>query len=73
LCERMVSAQLGIVDEELFRNALITVKNSDQIPLAGLARTIVLEAWLRHLCHQPLLTPTFRFEQGARHYCSLAA
>jgi asparagine synthase (glutamine-hydrolysing) len=73
LCERMVSAQLGIVDEELFRNALITVKNSDQIPLAGLARTIVLEAWLRHLCHQPLFTPTFTFEQGARHYCSLAA
>jgi len=44
-----VSARLGIVDQVLFQNALVEIKNSDQVPLIRLMRTVTLEAWLRVL------------------------
>jgi asparagine synthase (glutamine-hydrolysing) len=56
LCHNMMCMKSGIVDESLFRDALIDIQNSDQIPLAPLARVIVLEAWLRHLITQGVLT-----------------
>ena len=55
LSHTMKSAQLGMVDEDVFRDTLIAVQNSDQIPLASLGRVIVLEAWLRLLASQGVL------------------
>jgi asparagine synthase (glutamine-hydrolysing) len=49
LSQNMVAAQLGIVDESSFRDALAKIQNSDQVPMIRLMRTVSLEAWLRHL------------------------
>jgi len=49
LGENMVSFRLGIVDEQAFRNALMAVRDSAEVPLIRLIRTVILEAWLRNL------------------------
>jgi hypothetical protein len=55
LSENMLSSRFGIVDETSFRNALLSVKNSEQIPLVHLSRTVFLEAWLRHISQRRVL------------------
>src|SRR5579884_1888716 len=44
-CTQMVSARLGIVDETALQRILLACRNSDQVPLAQLMRTILLEIW----------------------------
>jgi hypothetical protein len=49
LCKNMVSARSGIVNEDSFQSALLDSTNNDRSPLVQIMRTIVLEAWLRHI------------------------
>ncbi len=45
----MVAAALGIVDPQIFRQVLQSVRVGQEIPLIAIARTLLLEHWLRAL------------------------
>jgi asparagine synthase (glutamine-hydrolysing) len=55
LSENMVCSSLGIVDEACFREALLAVRNSGEVPLVRLLRTVILEVWLRSICGSGML------------------
>jgi asparagine synthase (glutamine-hydrolysing) len=55
LTKSMATSRFGIVDQELFRDALLSFKNSDKVPLIRVMRTVTLEAWLRHVIQRGVL------------------
>jgi asparagine synthase (glutamine-hydrolysing) len=66
LAHRMETARLGIVNEQAFSKTLLAARDSDQIPFIGLARTMMLEAWLRNVQLQRLVIPHETNSDGAR-------
>jgi len=43
----MVSAELGIVDAEKFRNVLLRIREGNAVPITPVFRTLLVEKWLR--------------------------
>jgi asparagine synthase (glutamine-hydrolysing) len=50
----MVTAEMGIVNQRAFLEALDQVRRGQTIHLVHMARTLALEAWLRHLVLWPV-------------------
>lgn len=55
LTKSMATSRFGIVDQQLFREALLAFRNSDKVPLIRVMRTVTLEAWLRHVVQRGVL------------------
>lgn len=55
LCERMISASLGMVDQATFSEFLEKARQDRAIPLLPLMRTLYLEIWLRNIAQGGLL------------------
>lgn len=55
LAEGMEAARRGIVDEYVFREALLAAKDDDDVPAVNLSRTLALEAWLRNVQRHRIL------------------
>lgn len=56
---QMIAAELGVIDQSLFRGALLRVQAEDS-PIVPLLRTLLLEAWLRKVKRAGVLTPLTR-------------
>jgi asparagine synthase (glutamine-hydrolysing) len=56
LSRALVSASLGIIDPEAFRQALQKVRNGQDLSMVALLRTLDIESWLRGLIQQGMLT-----------------
>jgi hypothetical protein len=50
----------GIMDSDRFAEALQEGQQNGEIPLGSIMRTLTLEAWLRHLIMQGVLTTSLR-------------
>jgi len=60
LSRHMSSVSLGIVDQASFLESLQKVRNSEEVPLVRLMRTIFAEVWLRHLAVHGIVIGTDR-------------
>jgi asparagine synthase (glutamine-hydrolysing) len=49
ITKNMLSSSLGIVDSERFSNALQKVRQSEEVPIVTLRRTLCIESWLKDL------------------------
>src|SRR5207245_7554777 len=57
--EQMVSGSIGIVDPNRFLEAFRKARRNEEVPIESLKRTLMLEAWLRHLTiYGVLMNPT---------------
>ena len=52
----MISSYVGVIDLERFEEALQKARRDGEAPIESLKRTLKLEAWLRHLIIQGVLT-----------------
>ena len=52
----LISGYLGIVDSDLFFEALLKARCDDEGLVENLKRTLLLESWLRHLTNQGVLS-----------------
>jgi hypothetical protein len=68
LCRNMIAAQMGILSESSFSEALLASQNSDASPLVQLMRTIVLEAWLRNVCRGGVMSQVKIANASARRH-----
>jgi asparagine synthase (glutamine-hydrolysing) len=76
LTVNMEAARLGMVNEQLFREAVFSAKNSDDLPFIPLSRTLVLEAWLRNVQRHHILLngePQLLFSNIPQSACSSAS
>jgi len=48
---QMVSSDLGIVDKQKFQQHLKQIAEGQSVPVVPLLRTLLVEAWLRHISH----------------------
>jgi len=52
----MISSFVGVIDLDRFEEALQKARRDEEAPIESLKRTLKLEAWLRHLMIQGVLT-----------------
>jgi asparagine synthase (glutamine-hydrolysing) len=55
ISRNMVSASLGVVNQESFSQSLQKARNGQAVPLVPLMRTVYLEFWLRSVSHFGIL------------------
>jgi asparagine synthase (glutamine-hydrolysing) len=66
LTANMASCLLEIVDQDSFKKILPTLRNSADVSLVQLMRTVLLEVWLRNVCqHHALILPTIKRLYGS--------
>jgi len=56
LGQHLVGSSMGIIDPNRFSEALEKARSNKDVPIRLLGRTLTLEAWLRHLIRQSVLT-----------------
>ncbi len=61
--QHMVSSFIGIIDPSRFLEVLQRARRKEEVPINSLARTVILESWLRHLTIQGVLTNSMSTER----------
>ena len=55
LCQSMITAELGLVNPQIFGETLESARNGKEVPIISLMRTLAVEVWLRNLYGRDIL------------------
>jgi len=68
----VICSSVGIVDPNLFLEALQKALSNEDVPVDSLKRALFLEFWLRHLANRGVLAPPSRYMKRPDHSSVLA-